>query len=901
MNAKIFLLVFFAILSSFSFSQSDTAFWFVAPEVASFAQGYNFDKPIIFRIIAQNQIADVTISQPANSGFTPQNVTVSAYSAVSIDLSNQISTIENKPANSILNYGIYIHSSTPIQVYYEVASTYCNCNSEIFVLKGKKALGTLFFTPFQNSFNNSSTYYPTPVCAFDIVASENNTSVIITPKNNIVGHTANSPFTILLNKGQTYSAAAISQSASAHLGGSKIVSDKPIAVTIKDDLISTLASPPSYDYADLAGDQIVPVNHLGTRYIIAKGLLDSSIDEKIYILATENNTLIYQNGISAPVTTINEGQTYCINMLATSTFIQTSRPAYILHLSGNGQEVGTALVPTIECSGANNISFFRTTNELLIINLIVQNGGQSSFLLNGLSGIISSSSFSSVPGTNGQWFSTQISLSLAQVASNSFTSISNSSKQFSLSLIQGGDHTGSRYAFFTNYDIPSPIISLGNDTSICFSSPITLHAGNPGSTYQWNTSATSEFIPVSNIGTYIVTVTNPQGCSNSDTINIQFATPPTVSLGNDTTICTGSQITLNAGNEGISYHWNNNATTEVIDVINSGTYSVTVTNPQGCTDSDAINVSIDMPPTVNIGNDTTICSAFQIILHANYPNADYLWSTNDTVPQITVSLPGEYSVTVSNSCGSTTDSIAVTVKPSPDRPKTGNQLRCGSGTLTLIADNGTEFHWYASEFSDSIIFIGNLFTTPFLYFTTTYWVSSYNGVCESARQQSIAIIADYPPTPSIIQIDSITLKATVVGTFYEWKRDTTILPYHSQQITADTSGNYSVRVKGIYYCYSPYSNPYYFHPSDLNDILDASDFTIYPNPVTDMIYIDLPANNSTYFCKIYNAIGEIIYEHKMNNQHDVLNLAEMVDGIYILEISTSMSMKFHRLILKANK
>ena len=89
------------------------------------------------------------------------------------------------------------------------------------------------------------------------------------------------PFTITLNRGETYSCRATSTAASAHLGGSHIVSDKAVAVTINDDSIFSLGS------WDIIGDQLVPVNLIGNEYIAVKGL---GAAERVFILETEDQT-----------------------------------------------------------------------------------------------------------------------------------------------------------------------------------------------------------------------------------------------------------------------------------------------------------------------------------------------------------------------------------------------------------------------------------------------------------------------------------------------------------------------------------------------------------------------------------------------------------------------------------
>ena len=228
------------LLFSFCFfhltAQTDTEFWFAAPEVS--VNNANFDRPIVLRITAYSQASTVTISQPANGGFTPIVVNIAANATSTSDLTPWINQIENKPPNSVLNYGLLITATTPVTAYYEVVSQQCLCNPEIFALKGKNGLGTNFFIPSQNFVNNNSGYNPVPFSSFDIVASDNNTTVTITPSNNIVGHAAGVAYNITLNRGQTYSATAASQAAAQHLMGSTVIADKPIAITIKDDLMS---------------------------------------------------------------------------------------------------------------------------------------------------------------------------------------------------------------------------------------------------------------------------------------------------------------------------------------------------------------------------------------------------------------------------------------------------------------------------------------------------------------------------------------------------------------------------------------------------------------------------------------------------------------------------------------
>ena len=97
-------------------------------------------------------------------------------------------------------------------------------------------------------------------------------------------------------------------------------------------------------------------------------------------------------------------------------------------------------------------------------------------------------------------------------------------------------------------------------------------------------------------------------CTSSDTVVVQYSTPPIVNLGVDQFHCVGGTTTLDAQNAGLNFLWNTAETTQTIDVTTSGTYSVTVTNANNCSASDNVVVTFETP--VNAGNDSTavICT-----------------------------------------------------------------------------------------------------------------------------------------------------------------------------------------------------------------------------------------------------------------------------------------------------
>lgn len=128
-----------------------------------------------------------------------------------------------------------------------------------------------------------------------------------------------------------------------------------------------------------------------------------------------------------------------------------------------------------------------------------------------------------------------------------------------------------------------PVNNLPAVTNLCTGEMATLNAGNAGSTFIWTPgNSTAQAINVNTAGNYSVAIRSATGCKITSTTNLIIRPLPVASLGNDTSICDGAQITLNAGNPGYAYDWNTGATTQTINITDSGTYSVMITSPYNC-------------------------------------------------------------------------------------------------------------------------------------------------------------------------------------------------------------------------------------------------------------------------------------------------------------------------------
>lgn len=218
---------------------------------------------------------------------------------------------------------------------------------------------------------------------------------------------------------------------------------------------------------------------------------------------------------------------------------------------------------------------------------------------------------------------------------------------------------------------PKPAVDLGPDINVCVDAGTAqvLDAGLQPNTPQflWDNGSTLQIRSVAESGTYSVKVTNQYTCSNSDTINVILRPNPVVHLGNDTTVCNGVTLNLNPGNGGIEYFWNTGQTSQDINVNNAGTYSVFVTNNQGCTKVDTIVITMlgDLPSIqgVNVTNNGQHTFHFTAVNPQNVIGYDWDFGDGSThsyqaSPIHTYPDAGNYIVVLhlSSSCGFFSDS-----------------------------------------------------------------------------------------------------------------------------------------------------------------------------------------------------------------------------------------------------
>jgi len=218
---------------------------------------------------------------------------------------------------------------------------------------------------------------------------------------------------------------------------------------------------------------------------------------------------------------------------------------------------------------------------------------------------------------------------------------------------------GLRMGIDSIYIIPAsiPNLDIGNDTNLCLGVVLTLDATITGTSYLWQDNSTNPTLSVSQTGTYWVEVS--YGCSViSDTIIVTYSFLIN-DLGNDTTLCSGKSLTLDATASNATYLWQDGSIDPTFNVSQAGTYWVEVSDT--CSVSDTIVISDIQIPSIELGHDTILCTGVMLTLDATTTDVTYLWQDNSTNSTFSVTQSGTYLAQLTSICGTIADSIIVEV------------------------------------------------------------------------------------------------------------------------------------------------------------------------------------------------------------------------------------------------
>ncbi|GDX52994.1 hypothetical protein LBMAG27_20410 [Bacteroidota bacterium] len=366
------------------------------------------------------------------------------------------------------------------------------------------------------------------------------------------------------------------------------------------------------------------------------------------------------------------------------------------------------------------------------------------------------------------------------------------------------------------------------------SASVSATGGSLPYTYLWSNGATSSSVSGLGAGTISVTVYDLNGCSNQDSFTFTEPAPITISstlsgyngynVGCDGATNGSIDATVTGGTSPYSYSWSNGATTQDINSLSAGTYSVTVTDANGCTAISSETLTEPIPiapvlvsPTVtggtNLSCNGSTDGSISVTVTGGVSPYTYLWSNGSTTQNLSSIGAGTYAVTVTDANGCTiTSSITLTepatVSPTLTSPTFagGFNISCNGlfdGIITTSISGGTSPYTFIWSNGETTQDLGSL--TAGTYSVT---ITDVNG-CTSSGSKTLT-----EPTPVVLSFFLSTYGGSNVGCYgssngsidltvtggtgpytYEWTNEET-----TQDITGLTAGTYGVVVNDANGC-----------------------------------------------------------------------------------------------------
>ena len=406
---------------------------------------------------------------------------------------------------------------------------------------------------------------------------------------------------------------------------------------------------------------------------------------------------------------------------------------------------------------------------------------------------------------------------------------------------------------------PIPVVTASGPLSFCIGNDVTLTAPT-SSTYLWTpTGETTQSITVSTIGNYAVQVTNSNGCGSvfSSTANVivnPLPVTPVLAPLTPTTICDGNYASISAGNYA-SYLWSDGSTTNPAMFNTSGSYSVIVTDNNGCTAPASLPVNIvvnPLPPKPGLtaNGPTTFCSFDSVGLVANssISNPIYHWRPIQvTGPNNTlyVHQTGVYDVSVidNNGCMShPSDAIDVTVRPIPTPPQiisSGVTTFCEGDSVILRLNSGSNYTWSTGS-TDSTIVV----------YQTGVYSASVTDYCNIVHNPSININVKQTPIADFEISDTVGCAPFEIHfTNKSLHADSYVWNFSTNELITDTNPTYIF--------IEPRSFSVILTANSVNGCTDSKTYhnliKASTKPVIDFEFTPNPALTSTPFVHLYSS------------------------------------------------
>lgn len=336
-----------------------------------------------------------------NTGWT-QNFSVEANNIFSIDLDEEQVYVESSEYEQIVDKGLIITTTDTVSVYCANIATYSFDASYVLPTPG------LADDYIIQTYEQSTGSYD-PSSAFVIVATEDNTTIDITPSvKTLGGKPAHQEFTITLNQGQAYQVRSnMDYYGSRDLSGTRVTARdcKKIAIFNGNNL--TLVPTSSMSDSDCIFEQAMPLHSWGKKFVVTSSL-DRNEDYVKITSAVDDNEIL-KNGTLLCTLDANESHTFKLSNYEKSCYLEATHSCavYLYNTSSNGYGNGAPsmvwIAPIEQRIDAITFSTFNYDHNNVnisnhYVNIIVQSQDIGQVYLD--NALLPSNQFETVAGSN---------------------------------------------------------------------------------------------------------------------------------------------------------------------------------------------------------------------------------------------------------------------------------------------------------------------------------------------------------------------------------------------------------------------------------------------------------------------------------------------------------------------
>ena len=300
-------------------------------------------------------------------------------------------------------------------------------------------------------------------------------------------------------------------------------------------------------------------------------------------------------------------------------------------------------------------------------------------------------------------------------------------------------------------------------------------------TYAWSNSADTASITGVVAGEYTVVITDANGCTATASVTVSEPAMLVASASAQTNnICNGisegsATVAVTGGTTPYEYSWSPMGGTDATATgLAAGTYTVTVTDANGCTATQSFTITEPVAFTAEAVADANVgCfggndGAATVNVTGGVAPLSYLWSNNATTASISGLVAETYDVTVTDANGCTaTASVTITQPEFVVAPTAADQVFCNSATVSQLVATGTNIKWYAAATGGT-----QLAGTAALVNNTTYYASQTIDGCESPDRTAVQVtinVTAAPSAPAQTFCNSATVAELVSsGTMPQW-------------------------------------------------------------------------------------------------------------------------------------